>query len=143
LRGDNKMAVIKELIREEADGNISFGDYSLSEKAKKDGFSHDGDTYKIKTYKDITKLEKNEMFVYESVPGTCAEHLKVREDELSFEVSGADDAEITLGLEPETEYEIYKDDIASGTMKTNLGGKITLSVEIDNNQSVKIKVIKK
>lgn len=137
------MAVIKELIREEADGNISFGDYSLSEKAKKDGFLHDGDTYKIKTYKDITKLEKNEMFVYESVPGTCAEHLKVREDELSFEVSGADDAEITLGLEPETEYEIYKDDIASGTMKTNLGGKITLSVEIDNNQSVKIKVIKK
>ena len=66
------MAVIKELIREEADGTISFGDYSLSEKAKKDGFSHDGDTYKIKTYKDITKLEKNEMFVYESVPGTCA-----------------------------------------------------------------------
>jgi hypothetical protein len=143
LRGDKKMAVIKELIREENDGTIGFGDYSLNEKAKKDGFSHDGDSYKIKTFKDITKLEKNEMFVYESVPGTCVEHFNVKENEVTFDVSSSDDAEITLGLEPETEYEIIKDNIPSGTMNTNLGGKLTFSVEINGEKEVSIKVIKK
>lgn len=137
------MAVIKELIREENDGTIGFGDYSLNEKAKKDGFSHDGDSYKIKTFKDITKLEKNEMFVYESVPGTCVEHFNVKENEVTFDVSSSDDAEITLGLEPETEYEIIKDNIPSGTMNTNLGGKLTFSVEINGEKEVSIKVIKK
>lgn len=29
--------------------------------------------YKVKTYNEITKLERNDMFVYESVPGTAAE----------------------------------------------------------------------
>lgn len=143
MRGDKKMAVIKELIREENDGTIGFGDYSLNEKAKKDGFSHDGDSYKIKTFKDITKLEKNEMFVYESVPGTCVEHFNVKENEVTFDVSSSDDAEITLGLEPETEYEIIKDNIPSGTMNTNLGGKLTFSVEINGEKEVSIKVIKK
>lgn len=32
---------------------------------------HDGDLYKVKTFKEITKLERNGMFVYESVPGTA------------------------------------------------------------------------
>ena len=35
------MAVVKELIRNEADGTLSFGDYTLSEKTKKD-FVGDG-----------------------------------------------------------------------------------------------------
>ena len=65
------MAVIKELIRTEANGTISFGDYSLDAKAKLDNFEHDGDLYKVKTFREITKLERNGMFVYESVPGTA------------------------------------------------------------------------
>ena len=59
------MAAVKELIRSEADGSISFGDYTLQEKTKLSDFEHLGDVYKVKTYKDITKLEKNGMFVYE------------------------------------------------------------------------------
>ena len=47
------MAVISELIRGEADGSISFGDYTLSEKAKMP-FQHQNGRYKVKTYKDIT-----------------------------------------------------------------------------------------
>ena len=31
-----------------------------------------GDLYKVKTFKEITKLERNGMFVYESVPGTSS-----------------------------------------------------------------------
>ena len=64
------MAVIDELIREESDGSLNFGNYELTSKTKKDGFEYNGDSYKIKTFNEITKLERNGMFVYESVPGT-------------------------------------------------------------------------
>lgn len=62
------MAVISELIRTEENGKLSFGDYTLAAKAKLDNFEKDGDIYKVKTFKEITKLERNGLFVYESVP---------------------------------------------------------------------------
>ena len=65
------MAVISELIRTEENGKLSFGDYTLAAKAKLDNFEKDGDIYKVKTFKEITKLERNGLFVYESVPGTA------------------------------------------------------------------------
>ena len=43
------MSAISELIRSEADGTISFGDYTLDAKAKLDNFGHQGDLYKVKT----------------------------------------------------------------------------------------------
>ena len=64
------MAAVEELIRSEADGSISFGNHTLAAKAKVEDFSHEGDLYKVKTYQTMTKLEKNGMFAYESVPGT-------------------------------------------------------------------------
>lgn len=45
------MSAISELIRSEADGTISFGDYTLDAKAKLDNFGHQGDLYKVKTTK--------------------------------------------------------------------------------------------
>ena len=42
------MAVISELLRSEEDGTISFGDYTLSTKAKLDNFEHQGDLYKVR-----------------------------------------------------------------------------------------------
>jgi hypothetical protein len=137
------MGVIKELIREEKDGTISFGDYTLPEKKKLSDFKHDGDLYKVKTYKDITKLEKNEMFVYESVPGTAVEHLNVADDAVSFKVEGPEDAQITFELEPETEYDILVDGKDAGTMKTNLGGKLSLSVELDSSKSIPVSIKRK
>lgn len=41
-----------------------------------------------------------------------------------------EDAQITLELEEETEYEITVDGASAGKMKTNLGGKLTVSVEL-------------
>ena len=64
------MAVVQELIRTEDNGTISFGDYELNQKSKLSDYQYQGDMYKVKTYKEITKLERNGMFVYESVPGT-------------------------------------------------------------------------
>lgn len=136
------MAVINELLRSEADGTISFGDYSLSVKSKLDNFEHGGDLYKVKTFQEITKLERNGMFVYESVPGTAVTNMKATEDGVEFAVEGPEDAEITLGLEEATEYQIFVNEGNVGQMKTNLGGKLTLSVELNPGQTVNVKVTK-
>ena len=44
------MATVKELLRAENDGTLSFGDYTLASKTKKDGFEFKGDLYKVKTF---------------------------------------------------------------------------------------------
>lgn len=125
------MAAVTELIRSEADGTISFGDYTLSAKAKLDNFDHAGDLYKVKTFNEITKLERNGMFAYESVPGTAVTNMQVTADGVTFTVEGPEDAEITLGLEEETTYEVSIAGSSVGSMTTNLGGKLTISVELN------------
>ena len=59
------MANVKELLKAEENGSLSFGDYSLTQKTKLDDFSFEGDTYKVKTFQEITRLEKNGGVVYE------------------------------------------------------------------------------
>ena len=39
------MAVVKELIRTEENGAISFGDYELAQKSKLSDYQHQGDMY--------------------------------------------------------------------------------------------------
>ena len=135
------MAVISELLRSEEDGTISFGDYTLSTKAKLDNFEHQGDLYKVKTCQEITKLERNGMLVYESVTGTAVEHLKATDTGMEFSVEGAEDAQVTVELEDEAEYDIVIDGADAGRMKTNLGGKLSLSVEL-GDAPVKVSVQK-
>ena len=137
------MAAISELIRIEANGTLSFGDYTLGAKAKLDNYDFNGDKYKVKTFKEITKLERNGLFVYESVPGTAVTDYDQTENTVAFTVEGPEDAQITLELEEETEYEISIDGKSAGTMKTNLGGKLSMSVELEGADKVAIKVEKR
>ena len=136
------MSFVKELLRKESDGTISFGDYSLDVKSKLGDFEHEGDLYKVKTFSGITKLEKNGLFVYESVPGTSVFNFMANDDITSFEVAAADTAQITLELEAEKEYEIFKEDVSLGKMKTNLGGKLVFSIESCGDKKAIIKVVK-
>ena len=137
------MAAVKELLKAETDGTLSFGDYTLSSKTKLDGFEFQGDLYKVKTFSEITKLEKNGMFVYESVPGTAVGNCKASEKEVSFLVSGSKDAQFTLGLEADSSYVVYMDDVNVGDMATNLSGKLSVSTELAPDKTVKVRVIKK
>ena len=137
------MAAVKELLRTEADGTLSFGDYTLDSKTKLDGFEFQGDIYKVKTFAEITKLEKNGMFVYESVPGTAVENFRADEDTVSFKVSGMRDAQFTLELGADSEYEVFMDGVNAGVMKTNLSGKLSVSAELEADQSVEVKVVRK
>ncbi len=130
------------IIRREEDGTISFGNYELDQKTKVSDFENAGDIYKVKTFKEITKMEKNEMFVYESVPGTAVSHMSADADGMAFQVEGAQDAQITVGLEEETVYRIFVDGEDIGTMKTNLGGKLSVNVELEPGKTVSVKIVK-
>lgn len=134
------MAVVEELLRSEADGTISFGNHLLENKAKAEDFEHCGDLYKVKTYKAMTKLERNGMFAYSSVPGTSVLNFSETADGVSFQVEGSEDAQITLELEEDTEYEVSIGGNSIGKMKTNLGGKLNISVELEENKEVGIKI---
>ncbi|MBO5459445.1 MAG: endosialidase [Lachnospira sp.] len=136
------MPVVDELIRSEQDGTLSFGNYKLDTKSKLSDFEHCGDSYKVKTFYEITKLERNGSFVYESVPGTAVSHFKATDSGVSFKVEGAEDAQITLELEEGSEYEISVNGESAGKMATNMGGKLVLSVEFDNGSEVQVDVTK-
>ena len=137
------MAVVKELLRAEADGTLSFGDYTLPSKTKLEDFEFQGDLYKVKTFSGITKLEKNGMFVYESVPGTTVENFKATDSEVSFKVSGEADAQFTVGVEDDSEYVVFMDDVNVGDMMTNLTGKLSVSAELSADKPVEIKIQKR
>lgn len=134
------MAVVEELLRSEANGGISFGNHKLDKKAKLEDFKHEGDLLKVKTFRDITKLEKNGMFLYESVPGTSVRNYVEKENGVEFLVEGDEDAQITIGLDEETEYEVFVDGVGIGTMTTGLGGKLSLSVELETAGEVSVKI---
>ncbi|MCR5103454.1 MAG: endosialidase [Eubacterium sp.] len=136
------MAVIDELIREEENGSISFGNYELTTKTKKDGFEYNGDSYKIKTFNEITKLEKNGMFVYESVPGTVVHEFKANDKKITFSVECDADAQVTLELEAETAYKVEVDGVSVGEMKTNLGGKLSISLALADKDLVNVEIEK-
>ena len=78
------MAVVEELLRSEENGSISFGNHKLASKTKLEDFQHEGDILKVKTYADITKLEKNGSFVYESVPGTVVHGFNASDNMVEF-----------------------------------------------------------
>lgn len=135
------MAVVEELLRSETDGAISFGNHKLTQKAKLEDFQHAGDLLKVKTYNAMTKLEKNGMFLYESVPGTSVLSFREKEDGVEFIVEGDEDSQITVGLTDDTEYEVFVEEKSVGTMKTGLGGKLSLSVELETYGEVPVRIV--
>lgn len=137
------MAVVEELLRSESNGNISFGNHKLAAKAKLEDYEHAGDMYKVKTFEAMTKLEKNGLFLYESVPGTSVHDFCENESGVSFVAEGSQDAQITIGAEEDSEYEVIVAGESAGVMKTNLSGKLNISVELEGAGEVAVKIIKK
>ena len=137
------MAGITDLICKTADGKLSFGNFDLDSKQKRSDFPFEGDLYKVKTCQEITKLERNGLFVYESVPGTAVSHFSVDDAAVEFSVEGDKDAQVTIQLEDDCEYEVFVDGAAVGGMKTNLSGKLVVSVELNQGAAARIRVVKR
>ena len=136
------MPIIKELIRTESNNSLSFGDYSLNEKKKVEDYDFNGGLYKVKTYNELTKLERDGLFVYESEPGTAVSNFAETEEGVEFTVCGPEDAQITIGLSEDTEYNVTVNGKEIGKMRTNLSGKLSLSVNLKDEGEITVKVVK-
>lgn len=135
------MAVIEELIRVEDNGTISFGNYLMDTKKKVLDFEVNGDLYKVKTFKEITKLEKNGKMLLEAVPGATIHNFNMTEKAVTFTVEGQEDLQITMELEPNKEYRVLVEDVIVGKVNANLAGKVNFSVEL-KNEPLAIKIEK-
>ena len=135
------MATVKELLRTESDNTLSFGDFTLDSKSKVEDYEFAGNLYKVKTFKEITKLERDGAFVYESVPGTAVNGFKACENGIEFTVCGNEDAKITIGLSENTEYTV---EVAGrkSTMTTGISGKLSFSVNLECEGDVKVVINK-
>ncbi|MCI8295890.1 MAG: endosialidase [Lachnospiraceae bacterium] len=136
------MPGIGALIQVEQDGTISFGDFSLNEKSKKQDFEHQGDLYKVKTFYEITKLERNGMFVYESVPGTTVSHFSESDEGITCLLEGYKASQVTVQLEEETDYKIYEDGLLTGEITTNVSGKLGINIDLVDEKPVELKILK-
>lgn len=134
------MSVVKDLIAAGNDGSICFGNYELPEKAKKSGFEMQGDNYKVKTYRESTRLERNDALVYESEPGTAVQDFTWNEDGVSFTVECPGDCQIVLGLADDVTYRVTVNGADMGLMETGMGGKLVLSIEMPESGCAKVDV---
>lgn len=136
------MKYVDEVLRKENDGSVSFGNYTLASKTKVENFKSGNDILKVKTFAEMTRLEKNDLFAYESEPGTAVFNYVDNNDGVSFCVCGKEDAQITVGLAEDTEYTVCIDDVDTGKMKTNLSGKLSISVGLADKEMVKVSIQK-
>lgn len=131
---------MKELIRVEADQSLSFGDYSLDKKAKVENFDVEGDLYKLKTFCEMTKLDKNGILVFESLPGSEVTDFKMKPQGVTFKVESKETVNITIELAPNEEYKIFIDQVEIDRVKANLSGKITFSLE-ESHHGKEVKIL--
>ena len=59
---------------------------------------------------------------------------------MEFVVEGDEDAQITVGLDDDTQYEVFVDGKSMGSMTTGLGGKLSLSVELASAGEVPVRI---
>ena len=135
------MAVIEELIRLEDNGKISFGNYLMDTKKKVLDFEVGGDLYKVKTFREITKLEKNGKLLIESVPGATLHNFEATDKGVSFTAEAEEDVQILMELEADKEYKFIVDDVNMDRIKSNMSGKVNFSIEI-KGQPVTVKLEK-
>ena len=83
------------------------------------------------------------MFLYESVPGTSVNDFEESDKGVSFSVEGDNDAQITLGMEDGAKYEVFVNDKSVGVIDTDMGGKLTISVELTDNGEVTVRAEKR
>lgn len=136
------MPGINALIQTEQDGTISFGNYTLNEKSKLYDFEHQGDLYKVKTFFEITKLERNGMFVYESVPGTHVRNFSENDEGITCCVEGYKDSQVTVQLEEETPYKIFENGLLTAEITTNLSGKLAVNLELSEGNPIDLTIVK-
>jgi len=134
------MAIIDTIILA-SEGKLSFGDYLSSDKRKVTDFELDGNLYNVKTHKLLTRLEKNNGLLLETVPGSTIHGLEVSNDATEFLIEGLENSQITMELEGATDYKIYVDSVQVGLTTSSKSGKISFSLELCDEPK-KVEIVK-
>ncbi len=137
------MKTVSTLISGSDEELLSFGDFSQSEKKKYTDFDYRGDLYYVKTCQEITKLEKNGLFEYESVPGTSVFGYDSGVDYKAFEVTGQGNTQIVLAVEDGAEYTPYINGELADETDVDISGKFCLNVILDPEVPVLIELEKR
>ena len=137
------MNTVSTLISGSDEELLSFGDFSQSEKKKYTDFDYRGDLYYVKTCQEITKLEKNGLFEYESVPGTSVFGYDSGVDYKAFEVTGQGNTQIVLAVEDGAEYTPYINGELADETDVDISGKFCLNVILDPEVPVLIELEKR
>ena len=133
------MSVVNEILKSK-DNYLCFGNYLVTQKQKLEDFMFNKAKYKVKTCKELTRLEKNDKMLLETVPGSAVHKFIMTDESVSFEAEGFENTQITLELEPDQHYELKIDDILISTSKSNAFGKFAFSLTLSNQpRSIKIK----
>ena len=90
----------------------------------------------------MTKLDKNGQLIFESVPGSAVHNFVATTDGVAFDIESSSDVQVTLEVEAGQEYKVFIDNTNVGMMKANLGGKLTLSVELSEGTAAAVRVKK-
>ena len=136
--------IVEEILIVEEDGTLSFGNHEAEKKQKIENFPYEGNTYKISTYKEATRLEKNEELVLETIPGATFHNFSKEEDlsRISFSIEGFPTSTIvTVQLEENEVYRIMAGKDNLGSMKSNISGKVKFSVDLTKPTHVVIEKI--
>jgi hypothetical protein len=133
------MSSVQEGIAAEG-GKVQFGNYEAKDKIKA-SLVLAGDEYAVKTHSEVTRLDKNGALLLEAVPGAVFRDFTADGEKVSFTAEGFDDTDITLSLEPETQYTIFVDAREVDEVRSNLSGKIDFSVELAK-RPVAVSVVK-
>ena len=122
-----------EVISLDLNGGINFGNHTAKIKQKSNDFEVNGDIYNVKTHSEITRVEKNGKLLFESVPGASVSGFVLTQKDCEFSIVGYASTQITMELEPGTEYDIYIDGANVGRSKSNLSSKLSFSAELNEN----------
>ncbi|HIV17234.1 MAG TPA: endosialidase, partial [Candidatus Alectryocaccobium stercorigallinarum] len=61
-------------------------------------------------------------------------------DGVQFSLEGSEDVQITLDLNEDAEYEIEVNNETMGMMKTNISGKLSFGIELENETPVQVNI---
>ncbi|MFV0518914.1 MAG: endosialidase [Lachnospirales bacterium] len=136
------MAVIEKILQINDDNTLSFGNYVAKEKQKISDVSFNEDLYKCKTHTDVTRLEKNEKFLIETVPGATIHNFNYDLEKVTFNIEGYKDTKVTVELLENQTYTIIVEGENLGIEKTNMSGKLSFSRELLNS-AISVEITKR
>ncbi len=123
-----------EIIKINEDQTLNFGNYEVIEKQKVADFEYKGEKLAVKTHNEVTVLKSNDNLVIETIPGTVIENFSSEEGSVSFDIKGYKQTIVTLGVEPEVEYNVYIDGTKIDILTSKPSGKASFSLDVENTK---------